>query len=205
MKKYPVVALCGGARYGEELEKLRWELTKNGHIVITAGPFREPGEDELWAGMEADARRAARLMQGDICRRQIDMADSVYVVNPDGEISGSVWSELCYARMTGKPVEATVPLDERLLDEKVRRHIAMAKELAEEQNARRIEGEDNPGDFVYFTYDGTAVFDPWLNVRDQMEQGPGRGVDPFQYYGAQKAAAFIERILTVRGKGEVTE
>lgn len=197
MKKYPVVALCGDAKWGEAFEQVRRELTLSGHIVIAAGPFRDPADDEVWAGMEADALRAARLMQGDIRRRQIDMADSVFLVNPEGEPEESEWSELCYARMTGKPIRSMTPIDEKTLEETVRRHIVRAKELAEAQSARRTDDgfRDIPPECVYFTYDGAAIFDPWLSARDQTSAG--RGVDPFQYYGAQKAAAFIERILAV--------
>ena len=95
------------------------------------------------------------------------------------------------------------------IERKVSQHIRAAEELAKQQlDAAQHQGE-------YFDYSNAVtlpfkrkeVLDPWLreDVQDgawawEEHRNPEVGVDPFEYYGKNKTARFIETILMKRGQ-----
>ena len=86
MKRYPVVTLCGSTRFKDEFMRVQKELTLKGYIVISVGLFGHSGDDEVWEGMDEDALTQTKLMLDDMHKAKIDMADEVFVVNPNGYI-----------------------------------------------------------------------------------------------------------------------
>ena len=102
MKKYPVITLCGSTRFKEEFERVQKDLTLKGYIVISVGLFGHSGDDEVWEGMSENTLTETKRMLDDMHKRKIDMADSIFVVNPGGYIGDSTWSEISYAYMLGK-------------------------------------------------------------------------------------------------------
>ena len=95
--KYPVITLCGSTRFKEQFLEAQKQLTLEGNIVISVGLFGHSGDDEVWAD-------GVKKMLDDMHKRKIDMADAIYVINPDGYIGESTRSEIEYARRNGKEI-----------------------------------------------------------------------------------------------------
>lgn len=95
-KKFNVVTLCGNPEFEEAFIQVERELTLEGYIVINAGHF--------W-GVPSYERE---LMFMDMCKRKIDMADEVFVVNVDGCINSAVKAEIEYAKKRNKAVNYLV-------------------------------------------------------------------------------------------------
>lgn len=83
--RYPIVTLCGSTRFKDEFIRIQKELTLKGYIVISVGLFGHSGDNEVW--------------------------DEIYVINPNGYTGESTWSEICYAYMTNKRIDAIEPID----------------------------------------------------------------------------------------------
>lgn len=92
-----IVCLCGSTRFKDEFIEINKRLTLNGYIVLTVGFFGHVD------GMP-DAETKAEL--DELHKRKIDIADIVFVVNKDGYIGKSTFSEIMYATRTGKRVVA---------------------------------------------------------------------------------------------------
>ena len=80
--KYPVITLCGSTRFKDQYLKAQKRLTHAGNIVISVGLFGHSGDDEVWS-------EGTKEMLDDMHKRKIDMADSIYVINP-GAISAPI-------------------------------------------------------------------------------------------------------------------
>ena len=209
--KYPVVTLCGSTRFKEEFMQVQKELTLKGYIVISVGLFGHSGDTEVWEGMDEDSMTNTKIMLDNMHKEKIRMADSIYVVNPGGYIGKSTWSEICYARMIKKQIEFMYPIDEELIEIKVKEHIDRAEELAWQQlDFIRHCGEYySINDFVYFTHKGKNIVDPWINLETHYDgtpwsfhDNPEHSVNPFKYYGCEKVAGFIEEIVMRYGDME---
>ena len=95
--KYPVITLCGSTRFKEQYLEAQKRLTLEGNIVISVGLFGHSGDNEVWT-------EGTKEMLDDMHKRKIDMADSIYVINPGGYIGSSTRSEIDYALAHGKTV-----------------------------------------------------------------------------------------------------
>jgi hypothetical protein len=102
--KYPVLTLCGSARFKNEFIEAQKRLTLEGNIVISVGLFGHSGDDEVWDGMDEGTLSKTKEMLDDMHKRKIDMADSIYVINPGGYIGESTRLEIEYAIDHGKRV-----------------------------------------------------------------------------------------------------
>ena len=99
---YKVITLCGSTRFKEDFERVNRELTLAGNIVISVGCFGHAGDTFT---------EEQKVMLDDIHKRKIDMADAIYVINPDDYIGSSTKSEILYAHQHGKTVVFMVPPD----------------------------------------------------------------------------------------------
>lgn len=96
----PVVCICGSTRFRDEMTDANRRLTLEGRIVVAPGVFGHSGDemtDEQKVALDA------------LHFQKIDLAQSVYVVNPGGYIGDSTRREIAYAERTGKPVAYLVP------------------------------------------------------------------------------------------------
>ena len=84
MKKYPVVTLCGSTRFKEKFLQVQKELTLRGYIVISVGLFGHSGDEEVWEGKDEDSLTQTKMMLDDMHKSKIDMADEIFVINPNG-------------------------------------------------------------------------------------------------------------------------
>ena len=203
-KTYPVITLCGSTRFRKEFEKAQKELTLQGNIVISVGLFGHDGDYEVWENMDEGTQTRTKMMLDDIHKKKISMSDSIYVINPQGYIGSSTWSEICYAWMLGKRIEFMETVSDEKIKETVEEHIKEAEKLAWKQidYIRHSDGFYSLDDLVHFTYKGKTIVDPWINIETNYNgtpwishEAPEQAVDPFVYYGKEKVAAFIEEIL----------
>ena len=203
-KTYPVITLCGSTRFRKEFEKAQKELTLQGNIVISVGLFGHDGDYEVWENMDEGTQTRTKMMLDDIHKKKISMSDSIYVINPQGYIGSSTWSEICYAWMLGKRIEFMETVSDEKIKETVEEHIKEAEKLAWKQidYIRHSDGFYSLDDLVHFTYKGKTIVDPWINIETNYNgtpwishEAPEQAVDPFAYYGKEKVAAFIEEIL----------
>ena len=93
-----VVALCGSTRFKDEFLKAQKDFTLQGYIVLSVGLFGHSGDEEVWDN-------GNKFMLDEMHKRKIDMADLVYVINPNGYIGESTRNEINWARELGKQIE----------------------------------------------------------------------------------------------------
>lgn len=122
-RKYPIVTLCGSTRFKQEFMQCQKELTLKGYIVLSVGLFGHAGDNEVWEGLDEDTLTGTKMMLDDMHKEKIRMADSIFVVNPNGYIGSSTWSEICYAKMLGKEINSMCPIEKGLIDDATERHI----------------------------------------------------------------------------------
>jgi dienelactone hydrolase len=90
-----IICICGSTRFRTEIATANRELTLAGYIVLAPGVFAHDG-DTITDTQKADLDR--------LHFQKIDMAGSVYIVNPGGYVGESTAREIAYARSQDKPV-----------------------------------------------------------------------------------------------------
>jgi len=108
-----VVCMCGSTRFTNQMLFLKWEMEKQGIIVMTwnylpTGYVEEMGHAQTSHLAEQEGVKEAL---DELHKRKIDMSDRVFVINIDGYIGESTKSEIDYAEATGKPVTYLEPLE----------------------------------------------------------------------------------------------
>lgn len=88
-----VITLCGSTRFKALFEEVNKDFTLQGHIVISVGCFGHSGD------VITDEQK---IMLDELHKRKIDMADEIFVINPNGYIGKSTASEIEYAARQGK-------------------------------------------------------------------------------------------------------
>ena len=109
--KYPVVTLCGSTRFKDQFMEVQKRLTLEGNIVLSVGLFGHSGDQEVWDGMDEGTLSKTKEMLDDMHKRKIDMADSIFVINPGGYIGESTKSEIEYARDHCKRIDYLVSME----------------------------------------------------------------------------------------------
>ena len=91
-----VITVCGSMKYWDDIIETASRLTKMGYIVLS--PYR--------INMDVtDNEEEIRIKLKDSFERKIDMSDILFVVNKDGYIGESVYSEIQFAIKHNKRVE----------------------------------------------------------------------------------------------------
>jgi len=98
-----IVCICGSTRFRAEIADANRELTLAGYIVLAPGVFAHDG-DTITDEQKADLDR--------LHFQKIDLAGSVFIVNPGGYVGESTTREIAYARSLGKPVRFLVDMAE---------------------------------------------------------------------------------------------
>ena len=104
MEKIPkIICLCGSTRFTREMLIKQWELTKQGHIVLSWCAL----PDDYFSGPDKSHigdQEGVKEIVDEVHMRKIDLADEVLVLNIDRYIGESTRSEIDYALIKGKPV-----------------------------------------------------------------------------------------------------
>ena len=110
-KKPTVICLCGSTRFADQHAIMRWELEKEGAIVLMINYLPAWYADlQGWDGNDHFGEKAGLKEHLDeLHLHKIDIADKVMVINVGGYIGDSTRREIEYAKATGKPVEYLEP------------------------------------------------------------------------------------------------
>ena len=72
---------------------------------------------------------------------------------------------------------------------------------------RHQDGYVDLSQYPCFKHKGRDIYDPWISVDAHYDgtafidhDDPKQAVDPFEYYGREKTAWFVEEILARRGE-----
>jgi hypothetical protein len=103
-----IVCLCGSTRFYDEYQQANYDLTMQGHIVLSVG-FYPHAKAEHGHGEGVGHGSTEKVLLDELHKRKIDLADWVFVLNVGGYIGESTWSEIRYARRWGKPVHYLEP------------------------------------------------------------------------------------------------
>ena len=105
-KTNKIICLCGSTRFTERMLIEQWELTKQGHVVLSwcALPdsyFKNSLDERTHIG----DKEGVKEIVDKVHLRKIDLCDLVFVLNVDGYIGKSTKNEINYALKIGKPVK----------------------------------------------------------------------------------------------------
>lgn len=159
--RFPIITLCGSTRFKEDFMRVQKYLTLKGYIVISVGLFAHSGDEEVWDSMDEGTKTNTKMMLDSMHKEKIRMADEMFVINPNGYIGESTWSEICYARMIKKPIRFMEPVDDRAIDDMVEKHIRIAEELSWQQidAIRHSNGYYNIDDYTYLVHKRKEIVD----------------------------------------------
>lgn len=98
-----IITVCGSSRFKKEILDVVRDLTLQGHIVLAPGVYHHMEENEL--PMEV-------LLQLDnLHKEKIEMSDAIFVVNVNGYIGNSTYSEIDWAQRKKKQIAFLVPIE----------------------------------------------------------------------------------------------
>lgn len=89
-----VICLCGSTKFKSEFLSANRALTLAGHVVVMPGVFGHTDGGFL------DGETKRKL--DELHLKKIEMADIVYVINPNGYIGSSTRNEIEHAESLGK-------------------------------------------------------------------------------------------------------
>ena len=91
-----IICLCGSTKFKSEFLSASRAFTLAGHIVVMPGVFGHADGGFL------DNETKKKL--DELHFRKIEMADVVYVINPNGYVGASTKREIEYAESLGKTI-----------------------------------------------------------------------------------------------------
>lgn len=98
---YPVITLCGSAKFLDKFIELSAAFTRQGNVVLSISMVKKD---------TADQDQKLHDLLDDIHKRKIDLSHSIYVINVGGYIGESTLGEIEYARETGKRIDFLEPV-----------------------------------------------------------------------------------------------
>ena len=103
-----IICLCGSTRFTEQMLIKQWELTKQGHVVLTWCALPNSYFEKL-PNFDGDYahhgdKEGVKEIVDEVHKRKIDLCDEVLVINIGGYIGSSTRSEIKYALLHNKPV-----------------------------------------------------------------------------------------------------
>lgn len=91
-----IITLCGSTRFKDEFLKIQRDLTLQGHIVLSVGLFAHADNEELTP--------EDKIRLDNLHKEKINMSDAIFVINKDGYIGESTYSEVDWANRMKKEV-----------------------------------------------------------------------------------------------------
>lgn len=91
-----VITLCGSTRFKDEFLAVQKDLTLQGHIVLSVGLFGHADNEDL------TLEEKVRL--DNLHKEKINMSDAIFVINKDGYIGESTYSEIDWANRMKKQI-----------------------------------------------------------------------------------------------------
>ena len=164
------------------MEIIQEKLTKQGCIVIPIGIY---GPESLNMRMD-----------------KIDLAEELFVINPEQKIHDNIWTDIYYANLAGKDISFLESFSYREIKEKTEEYLYQAEYLAQKQlEMLQHNANLDKRNIVSFQYNGHNVYDPW--IREDMPEEPipwnltethNPGQRTQDYYRKQTNACYIDEI-----------
>ena len=104
-----VITLCGSSRFKDEMMEIAAQLTMSNHIVLMPCIFHHADDIEL--------TEEEKIRLDNLHKEKINMSDGIFVVNKEGYIGASTYSEIDWAQRMKKEVYFLVnpnPEEEKL-------------------------------------------------------------------------------------------
>lgn len=102
-----VVCLCGSTRFYDAFQKANYDLTCQGHIVLSVGFYvNNTGVH----GEGVGCNDSLKIKLDELHKRKIDLADEIFVLNVGGYVGESTKSEIEWAKKTRKLIRYLEPL-----------------------------------------------------------------------------------------------
>lgn len=106
MVKTKIICLCGSTRFTDEMLVKQWELTKQGHVVLT---WCVLPNSYFTQGSNLAERENVKGIVDETHKRKIDLSDEILVININDYVGDSTKSEIAYAIQHNKPVKWLKP------------------------------------------------------------------------------------------------
>lgn len=90
-----IVCLCGSTRFYKEFQRVNYEKSMVGKIVLSVGFYMH--ETEAAHGEKWGCTHEQKEMLDHLHLKKIDLADEVFIINVDGYVGDSTMSEIAYA------------------------------------------------------------------------------------------------------------
>lgn len=91
-----IITLCGSTKFKEDFEKVAKELALEGHIVLSVNMFTHADNIELTTEQ--------KLRLDNEHKEKINLSDAIYVINKNGYIGESTFSEIDWAQRMKKQI-----------------------------------------------------------------------------------------------------
>ena len=91
-----VITLCGSTKFKKEFEEIAQKLALEGHAVLSVNMFAHADNIELTAEQ--------KIMLDNEHKEKINASDAIFVINKDGYIGESTFSEIDWAQRMKKQV-----------------------------------------------------------------------------------------------------
>lgn len=108
LESFPkIVCLLGSTRFFPEFQKVNYQETMAGRIVLSIGFFPDVGAGEHGEHVglsDGDKERVDQLHM-----RKVELADEVFIVNVDGYVGESTSREIRHALKLGRPMRWLEP------------------------------------------------------------------------------------------------
>lgn len=91
-----IITICGSSKFKKEILDSARVLTLDNHIVLAPFVFHHTDEEELTA--------EAKIRLDNLHKQKINMSDAIFVVNVDGYIGESTYSEIDWAHRMNKEI-----------------------------------------------------------------------------------------------------
>ena len=106
MVKTKIICLCGSTRFTDEMLVKQWELTKQGHVVLT---WCVLPNSYFTQGSNLAEKENVKDIVDETHKRKIDLSDEILVININDYVGDSTKSEIAYAIQHNKPVKWLKP------------------------------------------------------------------------------------------------
>ena len=106
-----IITLCGSTRFKDEFLAVQRDLTLQGHIVLSVGLFAHADSEDLTV--------EDKIRLDNLHKEKINMSDAIFVINKDGYIGESTYSEIDWANRMKKQIFFLETTDETTTEEPV--------------------------------------------------------------------------------------
>ena len=91
-----IITICGSTRFKDEILQVAEQLTLQDHIVLMPNVFHHSDDFEL--------STESKIKLDNLHKQKIDMSDGIFVVNVNGYIGESTFSEIDWAQRHNKTI-----------------------------------------------------------------------------------------------------